>query len=172
MQEVARLRKEREAKDGGGQTMAEGGGAASASVDESSEGHDAVVSSRIHRTRRHPHMPWLVQPHTANRGRPSSGPSATPPLLPAPLMEARESPSGPSSVPPPSQAPPPDAVKGRPDPLPLCRTPPVTTEEVILEGLVLTEELMAGISAAFPHTRTLRLHCCVVQVGGRGGGKE
>ena len=43
---------------------------------------------------------------------------------------------------------------------------PLTTDEVILEGLVLTEELLAGISAAFPHTHTLRLHCCVVKVGG------
>ena len=49
---------------------------------------------------------------------------------------------------------------------------PLTTEEIILEGLVLTEELLGGISAAFPHTHKLRFHCCVAQVEGRGGGEE
>ena len=68
-------------------------------------------------------------------------------------------------------SPPPD-VKGLPSPPPLCRTTSLATEEVILEGLVLTEELLGGISAAFPHTHKLRFHCCVAQVEGRGGGEE
>ena len=65
------------------------------------------------------------------------------------------------------------AILGRPAP-PLRRTPPLATEEVILESLVLTEELLAGIAAAFPHTHRLRLHSCVVQVeaGGEGGARR